>query len=124
MTGHHSSRLGEAVKDGAGEQGGEEVAASLRRPEVMIIMIIIMIITIILIMIIIIINMPIAAICLTITIKFQKIQKICHVHLKNICVSETFVEAPLLAFWPACQPRRQCGDSDSGNSYDVYVEID
>ena len=56
MTGHHSSGLREAVKDRAGEQRGEEVAASLRRPEIMIIMIIIMIITIILIMIIIIIN--------------------------------------------------------------------
>ena len=61
--------------------------------------------------------MPIAVICPTITIKR-------YVHLKNICVSETSVEAPLLAFWPACQPGRQCGDSDSGNSYDVYVEID
>jgi len=29
----HSGGLGEAVKDGAGEQGGEEVAASLRRPQ-------------------------------------------------------------------------------------------
>ena len=37
MTGNHSSGLGEAVKDGAGEQRGEEIAASLRRPEIMII---------------------------------------------------------------------------------------
>ena len=117
MTGHHSSGLGEAVKDGAGEQGGEEVAASLRRPEIMIIMIIITIITISIIMIIIITNMPFVVICLSIRIKR-------YVHLKNICVSETSVEAPLLAFWPTCQPRRQCGDSDSGNSYDVYVEIE
>ena len=111
MTGHHSSGLGEAVKDGAGEQRGEEVAASLRRPEIMII---IMIITISIIIII--INMPIAVIGLTISVKR-------YVHLKNICVSETSVEAPLLAFWPTCQPGRQCGDSDSGNSYDVNVEI-
>ena len=104
MIGHHSSGLGEAVKDGAGEQGGEEVAASLRRPEVMIIMIIIMIITISIIIII--INMPIAVIGLTISVKR-------YVHLKNICVSETSVEAPLLAFWPTCQPGRQCGDGDN-----------
>ena len=112
MTGHHSGGLGEAVKDGAGEQRGEEVAASLRRPEIMII---IMIITISIIIII--INMPIAVIGLTISVKR-------YVHLKNICVSETSVEAPLLAFWPTCQPGRQCGDSDSGNSYDVNVEIE
>ena len=66
MTGHHSSGLREAVKDRAGEQRGEEVAASLRRPEIMIIIIII---TIILIMIIIIINMPFIVICLSIRFK-------------------------------------------------------